>query len=566
MSGHDNSVSGQGTSPFGGESFHFDPSLDLETDWQEDPFWREVLANMSSNDLYSAANGPMQTAAGGMNSDQANNQADQVTFTSSSAQIPGAEPIPDMPLANANQANDQSFPAQTSQLLSSSSPINYGIHPYYVPGLNNDPPVPTWSPTRVDQPILPQPYPFTYSQGEYPTSLQQDCPVLERTVFQKGGQSLAGAGTINPGSNSQVFTAGNHFFGSQLQGGSLNASNAVGHGLPLQHAPSEGAANSAMSYSTAPVRLETLAPKAASDVGAIAPTNQGSTDNAKPMLPSVAPKEDETKAKQTTVRNRPTTSKAKQTAVKVPLYNSELLVESLAAAREVIAINKIELKVVDDDCDIVATQVEDFVPRMAKALDADFKTQAEGHEKLTAEGRAEFTRWQKEHDNKAWAVLNNKKIKDKPKFAQACAMVLYDKILDAHQTGYIADPAKAISNGTVDIETKCSERMNAAITAIEEYTIVRYDFLRQERLDAFCASPRGFVGRKIENCFVNYKKKPGTGPVKLEVDGKNSVAAAGTKSDGKRKRNEPSTPASDDEGEDESDGEFVQPVKRTKRT
>ena len=51
---------------------------------------------------------------------------------------------------------------------------------------------------------------------------------------------------------------------------------------------------------------------------------------------------------------------------------------------------------------------------------------------------------------------------------------------------------------------------------LKKFPIVRYDFIRLDRLDGLAANPLGFVNRKIENMWVNYKKKHNTGPVKEE--------------------------------------------------
>jgi hypothetical protein len=75
---------------------------------------------------------------------------------------------------------------------------------------------------------------------------------------------------------------------------------------------------------------------------------------------------------------------------------------------------------------------------------------------------------------------------------------------------------KTISNPGPNINLKCSERLNDAIAVLKKFPIVRYDFLRQDRLDGLAANPLGFVNRKVENMWVNYKKKANTGPVKVE--------------------------------------------------
>jgi hypothetical protein len=276
----------------------------------------------------------------------------------------------------------------------------------------------------------------------------------------------------------------------------------------------------------------------------------------------------ETKAKQTARRKRPTTSKAKVPAARRSLYNSQLPVLSLEYAKKAVAIKRFELKVVDDDWEVVATQKADFVGNIVKALEVGYRPLAEEDDRLTAEGRAEFTRWQTEHENKAWTVLDDEEVKDPQEFAQACAVILFHRILEAHKSRFLADPGKSVANGSVDITTKCSARLNAAIAAIGEYSIVKYDFLRQERLEGLIASPKGFWARKQENCFVNYKKKETSGPVKLEADKVDSAAAPKANGKGKRKRKEPSPPPSgdeDDEVDGASDDEFEQRTKRTKR-
>lgn len=468
----------------------------------------------------------------------------QPMLTSPLAQTFGAEPMSSMPLVNSNQGRDQlihsALPAQTFEpqhLPSKSSPNNYDMNSYNAMGVNKNP---TWSPTGADLP-----------QQNLPTSgypvppQQQQWWGLEHTQFQQAGQTLAGADAVDSHSNFQPNIAGNHFFVAHTQGGPLNAS----HGF--------------LHLAAAPVR-RTLASKPASDAQATAAMAQGSNDDATPVPPPVAPEKKETKAKQTTrERKRPTTSKAKKPVVKKALYDSQLPVMSLEDAKKAVTIKRFELKVVDDDWKDVAAQQEDFVSEIVKALEMGYRLKAEEHDRLTAEGRTEFTRWQKEHENKVWAYLDDEEVKNAPEYAKACATILFHRLLEAHQSKFIADPGKAVSNGSVDVTTKCSERMKAATTAIREYPIVKYDFLRRERLDALLASPRGFVGRKTENMTNNYQKKQGVGPVKLEAEESGSAARPKTKSQGKRKRKEPSPPPSDDE--DEEDEDFEQPAKRTRR-
>lgn len=564
MSGHDDSDFGQDALLSGTT---FDPNAQI--DWATEDF---LYVNNDNFDLDGPMHGNMEIAennnsilpnapvqegpafdgttlngTGSVNDNFSQLQfLDQPQFASPPAQNFGAEPISNTPLVNLNQADDQPIhtPAPTQAFQAQPdfipNPSNYGINSHNALGLNNNP---AWSLNGVNQQYS-QLYPATTIPGQYPVPSQRQWsfgPFLERTLSQQGDQVMAGAGAFDPHNNFQVHAAGNQSFGPQPQGSLSNTSN----GLP---------------HPTAPQALRNLATQPASDVGATPEMSQDTNDDAKPVPPPAEPVKKETKTKQRS-RKRQTTSTAKQPAVKVPIHSSELLVSNLVDAKTT-AITRIPLEVVDDDRNDVAAHPEIWVPKIAKALEVEFRTQAESHDRLTKLGRDEFTRWQEEHENKTWSVLS--KQKDVPKFAQSCAYVLYDKALESHVLG-LEDPGKAVANGGSDVKSKCSERINAAIIAIEEYSIVKYDFLCLDRLGALLASPSGFVKRKIENVWVNFKKKEKR-PVFV---GEASRVAPKTKSQGKRKRKETS-PVSDDEDEEdemegEDDEEFEQPTKRTKR-
>jgi hypothetical protein len=557
MSGHEDSDSGQ-SKHWTEEDFAKllnDPSDDSE---MFDYTYESGVADVQShnNTLHSVPiqenqtlGGMSRSGSGYVNHSAISSQfADLPMFASPPAQTFGVEPMSNTPLVSADRTT--ALPAQAfyGPTVSNLDPFNQGVSPYHVMGLNKGP---TWNPTGAD---LPQQYLPTMIQSGYPVPRQQQqWSGMEHTQFQQAGQALAGADTVVTHSHFQPNTAGNQFFAPQPQSGSPIASHGFSH------------------PAAAPAR-RTLAPKPASDSRATAAIIQYSNDDAKPMPPLAAPENKETKVKQTVRRNRPTTSKAKKPTTRMPLYNSQLPVLSLEDAKKAVAIKRFELEVVDDDWKDVTAQKADFVGEIVKALEVGYRPQAEEHDRLTAEGRAEFTRWQKEHENKSWTVLDDEEVKDAAEFAQACAVIFFHMTLEAHQSKFLADPGKTVSNGSVDVTMKCSARLNAAIAAIGEYPIVKYDFLRQERLVALIASPRGFYSRKVENMGVNYKKKKGVGPVRIEIDTKDSAIASKVKSQGKRKRKEPSPPPSDEEDEEDddeagnqSDDEFVQPVKRTKR-
>ena len=559
MSGQDNSDSGF-DQQFGPDPFinweEFFEILPEHTEGYE--FMQDVESQDHNNTLPTAPSDFSGLVIGNITPSQS---SDLPNFAFPSAQTFDAEPIFNLPLDNADQAVDQAFhttpPAQAidAQPMSNTllanpnagdlSSIDFGLDVNNNNNNNNNldlinntvsadqhiwpKPYPLSNPSSLQYPSTPTPMPtISAPPGHYPVPVQNtEWPALERKLFQQGNQAMAGAGAMDPSSPTDL------------------------------------------SHLAAPPLLRKLVPKPASDVGATTPMAQDSIDVKLMPLP-VAPVKNKAKTQQPALKTKPkksTTSKAKQTAVKKPIDNSQLLVSSLDEAKK-IAIKRIPLEVVDDDRDDVAAHPEIWVPKIAKAIDADCREHAEDHERLTEAGQAEFTRWQVEHENKTWVVLSDKK-ENMSKFAQSCAMIFYHKVLKAHELG-LEDVGKTIANGGAETTIKCSERINAAITAIEEYAIVKYDFLRLDRLEGLLASPPGFVKRKAENMLVNYKKKKDSRKVKKEIDGKVLRATPKAKSQGK-KRKQSSPPTSDDESEGddvemgESDEEFVQPSKRTKR-
>lgn len=279
---------------------------------------------------------------------------------------------------------------------------------------------------------------------------------------------------------------------------------------------------------------------------------------------SAAPKDDQAEGSLVTVptvpitkggaKKRSTTYK-KTPAERFPIFTDELLVSSLAEATKETT-NLIQLAVWGDDRDDVARHPKDWVPRITKAFEHHFKAKPDDGTQLTPEGQAEWTRWQTEHENEVWGIF--KKSDDPSRLAQASAYIFYQLVLDAHEVGKgLAYVAKTISNSGPDITMKCSERLEAAIKALEDYSIVQYDFLKQERLGGLAASPQGFAQRKIDNMFVNYKKAAEK-KAAAKKDGEEAKRAKvepsqddGTTKKG-RKRKAAQTPTADDE-EDEED-------------
>lgn len=336
-------MSGQDTSDSG---FHQKSGLDTSTNWEEffeiPPEDNEGYEFMEDVDFQNQNNtGPTVPAQDGPTLDGMTlNSAGCVNGDVNPSQFSDllmfAEPMSNSPLVNADQADDQPFhttpPAQdidvqpmSNTLLAQPnaggfSPIDFGFD------VNNNGNLNLINNTAsTDQHGWPKPYPlheslsshcpstptpmptFTAPQGHYPVPVQTtEWPDLERTLFHHGNQAMAGAGAIRTSSPADLSN------------------------LDVPPAPRK------------------LAPKPALGAEATASMTQDST---------VAPVKKETQTQQPapkTKPKKPTTSKAKQTAVKQPIDNSELLVSTLDDAKAT-AIERIQLKVVNDDRDDVAS-------------------------------------------------------------------------------------------------------------------------------------------------------------------------------------------------------------------
>jgi hypothetical protein len=278
-SGHDQHADGSKPNPAWTDESWLDFVQQPFDDAEKFNFMDESMDTDNDNFLSSvpAQEGPtlddqMLNGAGSVNDDIIQLQfPDQPRFASPPAQTFGAEDMSNVPPVNTNQANGQSIhaalPAQTfnAQLMSNTSHVNYDFNFYNAQGLNS---------TGAD---LQQQYPSTAAPGAYPVPQQH---FLGGTWFQQYGYTMAGADATHSYSNFQALPAGDYSFGSQLQGGSLNASNGFSH-------------------LAAPPVLRKLAPRPSPDVVATAPVTQDCEDDAEPVPPPVAPKKKEPKAKET---------------------------------------------------------------------------------------------------------------------------------------------------------------------------------------------------------------------------------------------------------------------------
>lgn len=498
-------------------------------------------------------------------------------------QTTSSQQMPNIPPAQATQGN--SSPIDFSTEFADNADVNNDVASPYVDADQQIRPqaYPSYDPFSSQNPTPPPEMPANVSAWHNffaPQPGRKEYKNLEAMLqTRQTGPADVNADRLSGGA--QPLPIDNDLLSPHPQSGAPTISQvegfapAVGVEGPVQDAaPSKGKGKARVTDAGVLQPLRTLAPRPTPGLGVATVEDQDDDDEEHPVTSPVIPvKKESKKSKKPTSKNKKSTAKAKQEAVKVPVYSDQLLISTMDEANEV-GIKRIPLEVVDDDRNEVAAQAHIWVPKITKAFEADFRKLPRNNAKITDEGREEFTRWQKEHENKVWAIFNEQK--DVPKFAQACAYIFFNLVLKAHEPGKgLIEVAKTISNGGANTTMKCSQRLDASIKALEEYSIVKFDFLKQDRLDGLAASPRGFVARKVENMFVNYKKKKGTGPVKVEEKVKTEESEG--KSKRKRKDSSPlpseteeETPFEggdddeDDEADDESEEEVETPTKRTR--
>lgn len=290
------------------------------------------------------------------------------------------------------------------------------------------------------------------------------------------------------------------------------AGNLASQSSPVQEAVSENASI------TAPTRNSTMA-SGNSNKGITPPLDQvtpATATDESPNIPMADSSEKPANAgSQVTANNQPTQAKKKRSSTtnkgKIVSPRSEinvkkLLITDMETARDT-AIKLIPLKVEYDDRDDVAAHPEHWIPLIAAALDESFVAEPPKiADKEDSARLVQWTQWQTENENKTWIVLSAHP--NPPMFAQSCAYIFYDMVLEAHRPGKgLRDVCKTISNGGPNLELKCSERIEKAINALEKYPIVRLDLVKLERLHGLLASPDGFVTRKIDNMWQNSSRK-----------------------------------------------------------
>jgi hypothetical protein len=480
-------------------------------------------------------------------------------------------------------ADDQARPAEPVASTIQQTPATHA-------GVNDHSVSPSYPPTQPSAFAIPGPhptFPATIAAGQYPSlpGLQPDGVLGARNLDhlrQQQAFQLAGATANHPLGSAQPLPTGNGNLDPRLRGGASDVETIGDHTSLSGHVNASEEAGRVMPTGVMPtatpgaLRLIAPKPQARSKVAnaAAQSTNTGTAAATPPVLPvknrvTKAKKEPEEGKNNAT---KTSTNKAKQEVVRTQIHTDTLLVPTLADAQRV-TVKQTVLNIADDDHEEVAANYQTWITRITKPFDADFRAEPENVEKFTEEGKTRFTDWQKDHLNKVTVILAEHEAAPNDsaaQYAQGCAWILFQKILDAHTKGMMGHVPSTIVTGGDDKTMKCSTRIETAIQALEQYPIVRYDLLKRERLEAILASPLGFFRRKVENMFVNYKKKGDSGDVRVKKEDSNETPVASDKPTATKKRKaSPLASSKTDEVSNAGDNslsndEVARPVKRTK--
>jgi hypothetical protein len=452
-------------------------------------------------------------------------------------------------------------------------------------GVNDHIVTPSYPPTEPTAFAIAGSYPAlpaTITAGQYP-SLPEHQPnqVLGsknlNLMRQQQAFKLAGVAVNDTLGGAQPLPTGNGVLDPRLNGGPSDAQNIGDHTSFGGHVNASEEAGPVMPTGVMPTAtpgtLRLLAPKPQSGPKVANAATQSTINGTTPAARSILPvKKRATQARKEAVEAKKSVSKAKQEVPRTPVHTDTLLVPTLTDAQRVIVKHTV-LKIVNDDHAEVAANYQTWIPRITKPFDADFRAEPENIEKFTAEGKTRFADWQSDHLNKVTVILAEHEAAPNDsaaQYAQGCAWILFQKILDTHTKGMMEHVPSTIVTGGENTTMKCSARIEVAIKALEEYPIVRYDFLKRERLAAIVASPQGFYRKKVDNLFVNYKKRGDVGEVRVKNQDANETQAASDKPTATKKRkNSPLASSDTDEvpnaGDNSLSGdEVARPAKRTK--
>ena len=119
-----------------------------------------------------------------------------------------------------------------------------------------------------------------------------------------------------------------------------------------------------------------------------------------------------------------------------------------------------------------------------------------------ADDKAEWTKWQAKHYYRVADLIAERGAD----LAEASVTMLFESFLECFEKG---GPPTYACPKEIDTTTKLSDRLEIAIKGISEFTLIRVDVLKLERLDKFAAAPAHYVDTKskYQKTNANRRKK-----------------------------------------------------------
>lgn len=158
-----------------------------------------------------------------------------------------------------------------------------------------------------------------------------------------------------------------------------------------------------------------------------------------------------------------------------------------------------------DDIDFVKQQREDWIDRLFDAL-RDVPDQDDEEDEKLANGLDRIDKYLDKLESLG---------KDRDMWFEACAINVYDAVMDVHTHG----GPRVRDTVPVNVRSICSERMEAVVGTISREASVRLDVIKGKCLHQLVANPSGAEGKKKSNAHHNKIK------TRQIADGKEMQAA-----------------------------------------
>lgn len=119
---------------------------------------------------------------------------------------------------------------------------------------------------------------------------------------------------------------------------------------------------------------------------------------------------------------------------------------------------------------------------------------------LTPKEAEDWERWQTSNVNSVDATLQ---LDGTLWEVEAHAQLILEEVEEIHKK----DGGHRLSNLKANRDLKCSERLEAIVSVLQDYAIVRYDVLNDIKLHEFVKNPVGLANAKVSNVWNNLRKR-----------------------------------------------------------